>query len=243
MGVFLGLHACAESLDFWYVYPFLWYILHLLIYYYYAAFIDGTVEASDIAITGVILSHLAHFLSVLVLHSLTKTVLGSETARQRTLCFVSAALHVISPAGAFLSAPYAEPVFSLLNLTGLYVYSSAILADQTKSWTRRDLSFVIAGSLFAGATVIRGNGILSGALFAYDAILGAIQVLTRGLSFGVIRRVAFVVLGGSIVALGMVGPQYVAFKVYCLDPESARPWCGRLLPSIYSWVQVRYWYV
>lgn len=218
------------------------YILHFLTDYS-AAFIDDSITASDIAVTGVVLSHLAHFLSVLVLHSLTKTVLGSETARQRTLCFVSAALHVISPAGAFLSAPYAEPVFSLLNLAGLHVYSSAILAEQTKSWTRRDLSFVIAGILFAGATVIRGNGILSGALFAYDAILDAVQVLTRGLSFSVIRRTAFVVLGGSIVALGMVGPQYIAFKVYCLESESARPWCGRLLPSIYSWVQVKYWYV
>jgi Gpi18-like mannosyltransferase len=128
-------------------------------------------------------------------------------------------------------------------MTGLYVYSSAILAEQTKSWTRRDLSFVLAGSLFAGATFVRGNGILSGALFAYDAILGATEVLTRGLSFGVIRRTAFVVLGGSIVALGMVVPQYAAFKVYCSFPDSARPWCERLLPSIYSWVQVTYWYV
>lgn len=218
-------------------------LLHLLIYYC-AVFSDGNnIQPPEIAIIGVILSHLTHFLSVLVLYNLTKTVLGSETARQRALCFVSAALHVVSPAGAFLSAPYGEPVFSFLNLTGLYVYSSAILAEQTKSWARRDLSFVLAGALFAVATLVRGNGILSGALFAYDAVLGVVEVFTRGLSFGVIRRTAFVVLGGSIVALGMLVPQYIAFKAYCLDPESARPWCERLLPSIYRWVQVEYWYV
>ncbi|CRG84749.1 phosphatidylinositol glycan, class V [Talaromyces islandicus] len=204
-------------------------------------FNGGNVQPPAIAVIGVILSHVTHFVSVLVLYHLTKTVLGSETARQRALCFVSAALHVTSPAGAFLSAPYGEPVFSCLNLTGLYVYSSAILAEQTKSWTRRDLNFVLAGVLFAGATLTRSNGILSGALFAYDAVLGAVEVLTRGLSFGVIRRTAFVVLGGSIVALGMIVPQYIAFKAYCLDSHSARPWCERLLPSIYSWVQVEYW--
>lgn len=190
-----------------------------------------------------IISHLTHFLSVLALYGLTKAVLGSETARQRALCFVSAALHVISPAGAFLSAPYGEPVFAFLNMTGFYVYSTAILAEQTNSWMRRDLSFVLAGVLFAAATVVRGNGILSGILFAIDALQGAVEVLTRGLSFGVIRRTAFVVLGGSIVALGMVIPQYIAFNEYCLDTDSARPWCERLLPSIYTWVQVEYWCV
>ncbi|KAH8697636.1 DUF409 domain protein [Talaromyces proteolyticus] len=201
-----------------------------------------TIHPPEIAVIGILLSHISHFLSVLALFSLSNTVLGHETSRQRALCFVSAALHVISPAGAFLSAPYGEPVFSCLNLSGFYVYALAIFAEQTRNYSRRDLYFIVAGVLFAGATLIRGNGILSGSLFAYDAVQGAISALTGGLSFGLIRRTVYVVIGGSIIALAMVVPQYIAFQEYCqTNPDTVRPWCGRLLPSIYTWVQAHYW--
>lgn len=185
------------------------------------------------------ISHVSHFLSALVLHALTKSLFGHETQSQKAFCLISAALHIISPAGAFLSAPYGESLFSLLNFTGFYLYSSALLAENARHQARRDILFVLAGILFATATTIRGNGIISGFLFAYDAVQGAWQFLNSGLSIDLIRRTAFVVLGGSIVALGSIIPQYIAYTEYCV--ATTRPWCGRLLPSVYSWVQVHYW--
>jgi phosphatidylinositol glycan class V len=172
---------------------------------------------------------------------LTKTIFGAETNARRAFCLVSAALHIISPAGAFLSAPYGESVFSFLNLTAFHLYLSALFDEDIGRHSVRDVKFLAAAVLFALATTVRSNGILSGCLFAYDAILGVSQAFTRSFSFGVVRRLFVVVFGGSIIALGMIGPQYVAFMTYCTDPGLSRPWCEQLIPSIYGWVQMHYW--
>ncbi|KAK6526391.1 ER membrane glycoprotein subunit of the GPI transamidase complex-like protein [Orbilia ellipsospora] len=77
-------------------------------------------------------SHLAsaillyHF-SVLVLG--TAQPVGPGTEREsipRFVAFVAAALHVLSPAGIFLIAPYNEPIFSLLSFLGYWLYGYAI---------------------------------------------------------------------------------------------------------------------
>jgi Gpi18-like mannosyltransferase len=164
---------------------------------------------------------------------------GHETQSQKAFCLISAVLHIISPAGAFLSAPYGESLFSLLNFTGFYLYSSGLLSENAGSRSRRDIFFLLAGILFATATTIRGNGIISGCLFAYDAVQGAVRFLYEGPSIDLFRRTGFIVLGGSIVALGSIIPQYIAYTEYCV--ATSRPWCGRLLPSVYGWVQVHYW--
>ncbi|QGA17664.1 hypothetical protein EYB26_005339 [Talaromyces marneffei] len=200
---------------------------------------NGDVPIAAIAFSGIALSHLSHFLSSLILHALTKLLFGYETRSQKAFCLISAALHIISPAGAFLSAPYGESLFSLLNFTGFYIYSSALLVENAGSRARRDIYFLLAGILFATATIIRGNGIISGCLFAYDAVQGVLQFLNNGLSIDLIRRTGFIVLGGSIVALGSIIPQYIAYTEYCV--ATTRPWCERLLPSVYGWVQVHYW--
>jgi GPI mannosyltransferase 2 len=179
-------------------------------------------------------------LSVLVLHALTRSLFGYETPSQKAFCLVSAALHVLSPAGAFLSAPYGESLFSLLNLTGFYLYSAALSSESAGRRGRRDIHFLLAGAAFAVATTIRGNGILSGCLFAYDAIQGALQFLRHGLSLDLLRRTGFVVVGGITVALGTIIPQFIAFTEYC-EGATSRPWCDRLVPSIYGWVQAHYW--
>lgn len=193
--------------------------------------------------TGVAVSHVSHALSVLILWWLSRTVLGSETASQRTWCLVSAALHVISPAGAFLSAPYSEPVFACVHFLGLSLYAMALRADHAGHWARRDASWVAAGIAFALATLIRSNGILSGCLFAYDAIEAARELLSHGLSVALVRRMLFIGLGGGIIALAMFGAQFAGYLSYCTATDSPRPWCQQLVPSIYNWVQSHYWSV
>lgn len=200
---------------------------------------DSDVSPAAIAFSGIVISHVSHLLSALVLHALTKALFGHETQSQKAFCLISATLHIISPAGAFLSAPYGESLFSLLNFAGFYIYSSALLAENAGRWVRRDIFFLLAGIVFATATTIRGNGIISGCLFAFDAVQGALQFLKNGLSIDLCRRTAFVILGGSIVALGSIVPQYIAYTEYCVT--TTRPWCQRLLPSVYGWVQVHYW--
>ncbi|KAF3904287.1 hypothetical protein AA313_de0209179 [Arthrobotrys entomopaga] len=77
-------------------------------------------------------SHLAsaillYHLSVLVLR--TAQPVGPGVEREsipRLVAFIAAALHVLSPAGIFLIAPYNEPIFSLLSFLGYWLYSYAI---------------------------------------------------------------------------------------------------------------------
>ncbi|GIK03234.1 ER membrane glycoprotein subunit of the GPI transamidase complex-like protein [Aspergillus viridinutans] len=200
-------------------------------------------ESARIASVAVVLSHIAHYLSVLVLYRLSINIFGGDTAKQKTLCFLSAALHIISPAGAFLSAPYGEALFSLLSISGFYLYSSSGLDDSTNQRLSRDLKLLTAAVLISAATAVRSNGILGGILFAYDALLQLRQILNRGLSWAVVSRLAVIVLGGCVIALGMAVPQYIAFNAFCMTPNAPRPWCGWTIPSIYRFVQEQYWNV
>lgn len=190
---------------------------------------------------GVVLSHVAHYLSVLSLYRLSINIFGHATATQRLICFLSAALHIICPAGAFLSAPYGESIFSFLNFLGFYLYTSSLIAEHNGKSALRDLQVISAAVLFAIATMVRSNGILSGFLFAYDAVLLAWATLTQGPSLRNTRRLAVIVFGGCVVALGMIVPQILAYRIYCTSQEDLRPWCSLTIPSIYSWVQGYYW--
>lgn len=194
-----------------------------------------------LAAAGVGISHLCHYLSVLVLYALSKNIFGPLKDYGGAFCLVSAALHIISPAGAFLSAPYAEAIFSFLNFAGFYVYSSALLDQRRGNSLLRTIKLVLAGALFAAATTNRSNGLLSGTLFAYDAILVALALLKNGVSFDRILYLVSILLGGSIVALGTLWPQYVAYTIYCGPDVVSRPWCQNMIPSIYGWVQSYYW--
>ncbi|EEH20926.2 hypothetical protein PABG_03157 [Paracoccidioides brasiliensis Pb03] len=193
-----------------------------------------------VAMIGIGLSHVCHYLSVLSLYGLSKNVFDDGDSRY-VLSLLAAAFHIISPAGAFLSAPYGEPVFSFLNLTGIYTYVSALRDDRRGYMFARDVKFLTAGGLFAAVTTIRSNGILSGMLFAYDAVLGLINIFARGISLPQVRRMFFVVAGGSLILLGVVGPQYRAYTLFCQNSDERRSWCDNTIPSIYTFVQNHYW--
>ena len=175
----------------------------------------GVGGPASIALAGVVLSHVAHYLSVLALYGLTANVFGYATISQKLTCFLSAALHIICPAGAFLSAPYGESIFSFLNITGFYLYSCSLIAERNGRTLSRDVQVLTSAALFAVATTVRSNGVLSGFLFAYDAAVLAWRTVRQGLSLHNTIRLSIVVLGGCIVALGMVFPQFLAWRVYC----------------------------
>ncbi|CAG8395877.1 unnamed protein product [Penicillium salamii] len=201
----------------------------------------GVVGPASTAMVGVALSHVTHYLSVLALYRLSANIFGHATATQHLICFLSAALHIISPAGAFLSAPYGEPVVSFLNMTGFYLYSSSLIAERKGSTRLRDMRVLTSAVLFAVATLVRSNGLLSGFLFAYDAVVLAWKIVKRGPTVHNTVRLAVIILGGCIVASSIVIPQALAYRIYCLNESDVRPWCEWTVPSIYGWVQSHYW--
>ena len=200
-------------------------------------------------VVAVAYAHVAHLLAVLLLYRLgCQLWLG---AAGRTVAFVAACLHVLSPAGLFLSAPYAEGSCALFSFAGYIAFAAGRKAEPAASGAglslKGDLLRLLAGVYFGVATLFRSNGLLNGIVFAYEAVVGSFAFV-RQPSLPLFRRLVFVGLGGLSVAAGSVVPQTLAYLQFCMAPsgvpgEELRPWCTTRLPSIYNFVQDHYWYV
>ena len=202
--------------------------------------IDGTTST---VLAGILLSHTSHWLSVIHLWVLTGTLTTQPMNRQDYLAFTVAVLHIISPAGVFLSAPDAESAFSFLSLSGFVSFVSAIQHFDQAQVSTGFSDMIHAGLRFSAATVVRSNGILAGIPFLIEAIIGGLSVLSQGLSRLRVIRLASVIAGGIFVGIGLFYPQFLAYEEYCYDrsPDERRTWCNELLPSIFTFVQSHYW--
>ncbi len=196
------------------------------------------------ALLAVAYAHAAHLLAVFVLYKLGCLVWHGDGGR--TVAYLGACLHILSPAGLFLSAPYAESSCAFFSFAGYLAFAAARRNDaSSRPALPGDLLCLAAGLSFGVATFFRSNGLLNGLLFVYEAATGAVQFL-RQPSLPLLRRLIFVGLGGLLVGAGSVLPQAVAYRQFCLEPsgvpgEEFRPWCTALLPSIYTFVQSHYW--
>ena len=186
---------------------------------------------------AVVLSHATHFLTIIMLYRLSQLLLRNQS----TTSLLAAIIHIVSPAGAFLSAPYSESLFSCLNFLGFYLYVD------TRNGTSlyQNLETVIAGLVFGCATIVRSNGIFSGLPFLYDAALQLVDLLRNGSSAKKVSALSALIGGGCLIAVGAACPQYLAYREYCTNPvqHERRPWCDFTFPSIYAWVQQHYWSV
>ncbi|KAI4642937.1 hypothetical protein J4E93_007006 [Alternaria ventricosa] len=194
------------------------------------------------ALAGIMISNICHLLSVLVLYRLLTLVL--EPQRRQIIPFIAAVLHILTPASLFMSAPYAEAMFSLLNFAGMLFYAQSQTAAETgMSSIRADFQKLGSGACFAAATLMRSNGLLSGLILLYDVVMYIAPVMSAQLSIQDVRRMLVTCMAGSLIALAFLGPQYLAYTEFC-DRSSGtgtRPWCDKTFPSIYSWVQSHYW--
>ncbi|KAH6640619.1 GPI mannosyltransferase 2 [Chaetomium tenue] len=203
------------------------------------------------ALAGILVANTAHLLSALVLYRL-----GQVVWRDQTLSLVAALLHVISPAGLFLSAPYSESSFALLAFSGYLLFALGCRAEgnnnSSDSPTRRDLYTISAGVLFGAATAFRSNGLLNGAPFAWEVLRHLPAFVRRPTAIDTLRRLAALGVGGAAVAAGSLGPQAAAYLRYCIPSGASggeenlllpRPWCQGYLPSIFTFVQQHYWNV
>ena len=187
------------------------------------------------------IAHLCHLLSTLILYQLSLIIFQSNpVSKAPRIAFVSACLHVITPAGIFLSAPCAESLFSFLHFSGLYFYTKSRTSVDSR---RRDLNLLISGLFIGLATTVRSNGVLSGLIFALDAFHDAFTLLRVDRSYAIRRKITVTVLAGLLVASGTLLPQWLAYNEFCIDNwgSDRRIWCTGTFPSIYAWVQSHYW--
>lgn len=194
--------------------------------------IPGQADGIPEPLVGIVIANLSHLLSVIALYQLTALV-----SSDRRLAYVASTLHIISPAGLFLSAPYAESTFSCLSFLGNWLF--ALSYKHRHSTVKHGLSLVGAGVLFGLASMFRSNGLASGLLFAVEAIRSLISFFQKpGLSS--LLSVVFPVVGGIYIAAGFAAPQVIAWMRYCGE-FTLRPWCSNMPPSIFGFVQEHYW--
>lgn len=198
------------------------------------------------ALSGIFIANISHFLSMLVLYKSTLLVFKTPAESAQNMAFVTVCLHILSPAGLFLSAPYSESLFSLLSFTGtfLYLLSDKKLADGSLFWS--NMATLGSAVIFSSAALVRSNGLLNGIPFLYDFV-HQIVVATRASGeprklFPRLVRIGMLGLGGLTIGVGVVIPQVIAWRDYCTE-GSSRPWCSKTVPSIYLFVQGHYWYV
>lgn len=189
-------------------------------------------------VVAVVIAHVAHLLSVLVLFTLTLAVFPAPCSG---FAFTAASLHVVSPAGLFLSAPFAESSCALLSFAGCLLFTKS-LGENGPLTAGHDILVLLSGVLFGIATAFRSNGIFNGLLLLEEASR-TLWTLKSGFRTASFRRLMTAGFGGLSVGVGFLLPQYIAWTEYCgnlyLKP---RPWCERTLPSIYTFVQDHYWY-
>lgn len=202
------------------------------------------------ALAGLLISNFSHILSVLVLYNLTHLVYPTSG---RSLAFLAAALHVFSPAGIFLAAPYSEALFALLSFGGYYLYVKSAHAYHTGAGGVGHAVLVIgAGGMWMLAGMVRSNGVLNGLVLLNDFLregLGLMSLTLKkegeGGRVGFMQRgLRVLVLGvaGFMVGLGLAIPQAIAWREYCMVEGEMREWCIETIPSIYIYVQDKYWY-
>ncbi|CAG9936678.1 unnamed protein product [Clonostachys rosea f. rosea IK726] len=185
---------------------------------------------------GILVSHVSHLISVVALYQLT-----SLLSRDRRFAFVASVLHIVSPAGLFLSSPYAEATFACLSFVASYLFALSYAQSDSSG---RNVHVLSAGAVFGLATRFRSNGLANGSLFAVEALRCAYAFL-QSPSLTSLLTIVSPVIGGLLVASGSIVPQARAWSIYC-SPENGfdpRPWCSNTIPSIYSFVQEHYWNV
>ncbi|GAA5869590.1 hypothetical protein JCM16303_000518 [Sporobolomyces ruberrimus] len=184
---------------------------------------DGiTLEAMVFA--GMISTTLATTLAAPLLYQLTFKL---SSSRQHSL--VTTILFLLGPARAVLHAvPYTEPFSALFTFAGMLSFSHH--AD------------FVSSLCFAFATLFRAQGAVLGlGFFGWRYILErpfranrlSLKVLLRGV---VVTMVLSLISASPFFAF-----QAYAYREYCSDPTSLRPWCTSTFGFSYEWIQSHYW--
>jgi phosphatidylinositol glycan class V len=192
-------------------------------------------------LAALLVSNLSNATATVLLYELTSVLFKGHT-KSRSIAVVTTMLHIICPAGIFLSTPYSESLYSMLAFAGYYVFSSARHTSMGSSSLCTPL-ILLSATLFSLACLVRSNGILNGLLFLIDFVVSICRCWKRPQVEKLIQ-IFMLGIGGLIIAAGVMLPQVLAWQQFCGSDAAIRPqWCDRIIPSIYSWVQEHYWLV
>ncbi|TPX49451.1 hypothetical protein SeMB42_g01558 [Synchytrium endobioticum] len=168
-------------------------------------------------VCGIVLANVSFVVASVLLYRLSLNVLKDHKA-----AFVSSLLFCVGPGGPFMSSIYTESPFAMLTFGGMLAFSRQ--------------QNLIAAWCWCLASLLRSNGVLLSGFFVYSAVMDARDSKTtvfRGMKYATCI---------ALVWCGMLGFQWYAYSSFCAGTsQSVRPWCHKLLPFIYSFVQQHYW--
>ncbi len=175
--------------------------------------------------------------------------LGVVVLRDVRMAYLAAVLFCFNPASVFYSAVYTESLFGMCTWLGVWMVL-----------TRRYWGGV---GWLAAAGLARSNGILGVWFLIWAELLGIKDVYTFALGSGLLppwRRVVRVIVGAAVVCLPYICIQAYGWSVFCRPGrrlgrelniystegplqlrEDIPSWCDAALPSIYGYVQQKYW--
>ncbi|KAM5530581.1 hypothetical protein V8D89_015740 [Ganoderma adspersum] len=181
---------------------------------------SSQLEVGDILVGGVLGSMLSVH-SVLVLYDLTVELLGSPN-----VALLAALLSLLPSSPVTLRmAGYTETIFTWCSYSGM-------LYCARRQW-------LFGAFCFTVAVTARSNGIFLCGFILYGLIAEPI-LEHRKIYFG--RTVLAVALSAMILS-PFLYLQYSAYRVFCLGDSKQAPWCDAFPPSIYTYVQSKYWNV
>ena len=190
------------------------------------------------------IAHLSHLASTLLLYALAVQIAPGEQTTRKSIAKLTACLHILSPAGLFLSTPYAESLFACLNFSGfLFCARSWQTPESFRDSVVSSIYIVVSGACFGLASTARGNGALSALVYVEPGLILLGRLARRPLDFTALLQAAATGAAGLLTIAGVVFPQYIAYRQYCTnDPgHYPQPWCSKVLPSVYTYVQEHYW--
>jgi phosphatidylinositol glycan class V len=210
----------------------------------------------SVVVTGIVVSHIAHFIAVGLVFGICFTILPTSRTRACSIAFTAAVLHIVSPAGLFLSAPYGESLYAALTFAGVWSHATAFSALDTDnshtlfpskitggSISLRSAFFLILSSIFFGlGSLIRGNGLLNGLVFVFDMApyFCSLPSMLRRRDIHDLLTTATIGFAGAILGLIYASGQLEPYLRHCTNGND-RPWCSTFPPSIYTFVQSHYW--
>lgn len=183
-------------------------------------------------------SSAAHFAAAVVLYHYTRLVFsGARIFSPEPMAWAALVAFVVSPAGVFLTAPYAELAAALCSFGCLY------LREQGAARMSR-ARYVASGALAAVAYGCRANCLLLGAVYLFD-VAETWRAETGRVAAPAVRPkvpwwwpvAAGLVLGAALVASNVVG--YVAI---CRSGDRGE-WCDAAVPVLFGYAQAHYWNV
>ncbi|KAA1087558.1 ER membrane glycoprotein subunit of the GPI transamidase complex-like protein [Puccinia graminis f. sp. tritici] len=177
-------------------------------------------------LTTSLLAATASILSTLILYQLTLQ-LSHSTSYSALVCL----LHLFSPSPSTQVVPYTEPFYALFSFAAIY------LIEAKHHWP----AAILAGI----ATSFRPIGVIQCLLWIPQWTIHLNQLINNPKHSSALIRFITTSLKTLLLALITSAPfiydQFSAYKHYCYQSSSPRPWCSNRIPSIYTFVQSHYW--